>query len=89
MGGAPYHKKGRPVFFQNVNGELCMSSVFPLTLVVCDMTGLILVHDLTNRKTHSHLTKWLSEFHNGSRTGKGVGSGSRASISHSDSFRYC
>ena len=20
MGGAPYHKKGRPVFFQNVNG---------------------------------------------------------------------
>ena len=24
MGGAPYHKKGRPVFFQNVNGEYVM-----------------------------------------------------------------
>ena len=22
MGGAPYHKKGRPVFYQNVNGEV-------------------------------------------------------------------
>ncbi|XP_064404119.1 rab-like protein 3 isoform X2 [Halichondria panicea] len=33
--------------------------------------GLILVHDLTNRKSHSHLSKWLNEFHQSqSRSGK-------------------
>ncbi len=53
------------------------------------LPGLILVHDLTNRKSYSHLTKWLSEFHNRSKgeglTGKGVGS---ASTPHNESAGY-
>ena len=52
--------------------------------------GLILVHDLTNRKTHSHLTKWLTEFHNSSKGQRSAGKTStRSSISHSEPFRYC
>lgn len=27
------------------------------------VNGIILVHDLTNRKSHANLTKWLSEFY--------------------------
>ena len=35
------------------------------------VVGLILVHDLTNRKSHSHLSKWLNEFHQSqSRSGR-------------------
>jgi Rab-like protein 3 len=32
--------------------------------------GIILVHDLTNRKSHGNLSKWLSEFHNSQSRGQ-------------------
>ena len=65
--------------------RLCLDLIFLLA-------GLILVHDLTNKKTHSHLTKWLSEFHNSSRilgpSSKSAGraGSTRASISINESF---
>ena len=43
--------------------------------VVSVSSGIILVHDLTNRKSHGNLTKWLSEFHHSqSRDQSTVGS---------------
>jgi hypothetical protein len=149
VGGSPSHKKGRPVFYQNVNGRsnstlfhirlvsrvVCVVLTFcilflslvppppylispfllssllppplphlslspflspatplpyislspflsllsippyPLTLVA----GLILVHDLTNRKSHSHLSKWLAEYYQSNRSSSGTNSSSVSS----------
>lgn len=35
--------------------------VFAFQSCVC--VGIVLVHDLTNRKSHSNLSLWLSEFY--------------------------
>ena len=45
--------------------SLCAISLSPY--ITHALLGLILVHDLTNRKSHSHLSKWLAEYYQSSR----------------------
>ena len=42
-----------------------VSRTYDKPLLPC-LAGLILVHDLTNRKSHGNLSRWLTEFHQSS-----------------------
>ena len=62
MGGAMSYAKGRGIFYQQANGKDKLLNILRFFL------GIILVHDVTNRKSHGNLSKWLSEYHQ-SKTG--------------------
>ena len=63
MGGAMSYAKGRGIFYQQANGKNKIIKYFKIFCL-----GIILVHDVTNRKSHGNLSKWLSEYHQ-SKTG--------------------
>lgn len=52
-------------------------------VIQCDLTGIILVHDLTNRKSQENLQKWLSEILNGEER-PALSSGKYVSVSFDD-----
>ena len=60
VGGTFGHEKGRSIFYNSINGDLCcFVNYWIIMSVLC--AGIIAVHDLTNRKSHTNLRKWLSE----------------------------
>ncbi|KAG8223848.1 hypothetical protein J437_LFUL007869 [Ladona fulva] len=61
IGGSSSHRNTRSVFYQPTHG-LCAILWDFIPLKFYDYTvGIILVHDLTNRKSQQNLTKWLAE----------------------------
>jgi len=73
VGGSSSHRNTRHVFYLGVHGMLmniCGSllAISKQTSMILDLilliSGVILVHDLTNRKSQENLYKWLAEVFN-------------------------
>ena len=62
---------------------------FPSPFITHAPLGLILVHDLTNRKSHGHLSKWLAEYYQSSRAFVSTSSSmtSKRHSTYTDSFQ--
>ena len=60
VGGTFGHEKGRSIFYNSVNG-IFVCVVCCRIIIIIMLIGIIAVHDLTNRKSHTNLRKWLSE----------------------------
>lgn len=73
IGGSSNHANTRHVFYLGVHGTnsdfhtlLCNYFVIIISVIL----GIILVHDLTNRKSQENLQKWLAEVYNRDNYGK-------------------
>lgn len=73
VGGSNNHRNTRNVFYQPTHGRQCLISfwkVIKCNLIIAEfnyvliISGIVLVHDLTNRKSQINLQKWLSEILN-------------------------
>ena len=58
VGANPKFKKSRRVFYKSTPSSFTTPSKEQSTL---DVDGLILVHDLSNRKSYANLTGWMRE----------------------------
>ncbi len=64
MGSSSNHTIGRSIFYPQTNGILNHYN-YIISNNSYILIGLILVHDLTNKKSYNNLKTWLSEFYDG------------------------